>query len=54
MVVLTEIEMNAGNKGVEKEHEDHHGKDRHTLHQEDLVSYSVLWREKNPSEWGEI
>lgn len=38
--------MNAGNEGVEKEHEDHHTKDGHTLHQENLVGYSVLWRRK--------
>lgn len=38
--------MNAGNEGVHKEHEDHHAKDGHTLHQEHLVSYSVLWRRK--------
>lgn len=44
--MLTEIEMNAGNEGVHKEHEDHHAKDGHTLHQEDLVSYSVLWGRK--------
>lgn len=41
--MLTEIKMNAGNKGVEKEHEDHHAKDGHALYQENLVSYSVLW-----------
>lgn len=38
--------MNAGNKGVDKEHEDHHTKDGHTLHQESLVTYSVLSRGK--------
>lgn len=43
---LTEIQMNAGNKGVDKEHEDHHAKDGHTLHQENLVTYSVLSRGK--------
>lgn len=44
--VLTEVQMNAGNKGVDKEHEDHHTKDGHTLHQESLVTYSVLSRGK--------
>lgn len=43
---LTEIQMNAGNKGVDKEHEDHHTKDGHTLHQESLVTYAVLSRGK--------
>lgn len=43
---LTEIQMNAGNKGVDKEHEDHHTQDGHTLHQESLVAYSVLSRGK--------
>lgn len=38
--------MNAGNKGVDKEHEDHHTQDGHTLHQESLVAYSVLSRGK--------
>lgn len=37
--------MNAGNKGVEKKHEDDHAKDGQTLHQQNLVSYSVLWEE---------
>lgn len=41
---LTEIQMNAGNKGVHEEHEDHHAEDGHALHQEHLVSYSVLLR----------
>lgn len=43
---LTQIKMNAGNEGVHKKHEDHHAKDGHALHQEHLVSYSVLWRRK--------
>lgn len=52
---LTEIKMNAGNEGVDKEHEDHHTKDGHTLHQENLVSYSVLCRREKCSfyrQWG--
>lgn len=36
--------MNAGNERVEEEDKDHHTEDRHALHQEHLVSYSVLWR----------
>lgn len=38
--------MNAGNEGVEKEHEDHHTEDGNTLYQQNLVRYSVLWRRK--------
>lgn len=36
--------MNAGNKGVEKKHEDHHAEHWGTLHQQNLVCYSVLWK----------
>lgn len=43
---LTKIQVNAGNKGVYEEHEDDHGEDGHTLHQEHRVSNSVLWKEK--------
>ena len=39
---LTQIQMNAGNEGVEEEHDDHHSQDGDTLDQEDLVSDSVL------------
>lgn len=46
--------MNAGDEGVEKEHEDHHAEDRQTLHQEDLVGYSVLWSRKNIFELGGV
>lgn len=35
--------MDAGNEGVDEEHENHHGQDGHALHQQNLVSYSVLW-----------
>lgn len=41
---LTQIQMNAGNKGVEEEHEDHHTQDRDALHQQHLVCYFVLWK----------
>lgn len=43
---LTKIKVNAGNKGVEKEDEDHHSKDRDTLHQQDSVGYPVLWKQQ--------
>lgn len=47
---LTKIQVNAGNKGVDKEHEDDHGEDGHTLHQEHRVSNSVLWRRNQNGE----
>lgn len=34
--------MDAGNEGVDEEHENHHGQDGHALHQQNLVGYSVL------------
>lgn len=40
--VLTELQMNAGDEGVEKEHEDDHGEDGHALHQQHRVGYPVL------------
>lgn len=39
---LTQVQMDAWNKGVDEEHEYDHGEDGHALHQEDLVSYPVL------------
>ena len=44
--MLTQIQMNAGNKGVEEEHDDHHSQDSNTLDQEDFVGDSVLRRQE--------
>ena len=40
---FTEVQVDAGNEGVEEEHEDDDCEDGDTLDQQNRVGYPVLW-----------
>ena len=41
---LTEVQVDAGNEGVEEKHEDDDSEDGQTFDQQNCVGYPVLWR----------